>query len=1208
MLPNRIASKPLLAVLGVLIIASVLGAQTTVRFTGEVLVEDVPRLGAHASGDNYYDGYWRKNRVEENFEGTIARSIREVDIEAGNVVVTKTGVWPSLGERYIEEIASGGEVTYIIASGPDQWKAGRITAIEMLTPSANSTLLRLTLDEAFTPDPGKNAIIIDALLEDLGFVDYMKLDAALGSEPRFNNGTASNSSKVEITSSDGAPTFGGNSLRIDGGAGAEFYNFFTHTKELAPTNGVWKARFWCRTESGSPALTVSASPGPATVVAPSGSWTQHEVTIPVNNSPEANQVDIRFIAEGGSVLIDDVEIWVDGDANPTAFADQMVDILQFIKPGVMRTLINRGDRMENRISGRLRSYAMSTYGRIEKVPWGMHEFFELGEHVGFDPWFTLPGQMTPEDMRNLVEYLAAPADTGWGQLRASLGHPEPWTDSFDAIFLQIGNEIATFSGTGFDGPGYWEGLMAAVKSSPHYSEKLRLVVDSQVSAGYNLDNTPSSDNLCHSGYMTFGIYESMLNPYGTDAELASYILSMPWMQYTQPNGALSKVLAATSRGREPCVYEGGNFHTTFGDETNPVPIDTINNILTSHVGGLASVLNMLILQREHGCRYQNSFNFNQNSFSAGGSFGNLKNVRLWGGMLSMREENRRYRPRFLSLAAVNQVAGGAMVRMDHQGAEAGDTLTITDGLYSPAYGNRLESSLITSTVEMRAIESFGYRDGNRYGLVLINQDTANARDVVIEYAGTPATAQWWRVAPSNPFFDNEEEHPAPQVTMEEGAIAGFASGHTVTLPACGLLTLSWEAEPDGSLPPIADAGPDQFVIDADDSGQEQVTVDAGASEDPDGVLTAYEWTFDGAPAGNAEVARMLLPVGTHTLMLTVTDSNGLTGSDTMVVEVGRVFDEIVTVEDAGGASPAGGSPATQLSFTATTSGEPNYLLVAAISEVNAVAQMTYAGVPMELLHSVSESSAKVQFFGVATSTATGVVEAAYGGNVWGTQIFGYAFLAGVNTGSPVRATGGATRSDGSGLDELSFGYNEAPLAGDVAMVASYRDESGQVAITPAEAELIDVAAGSHSGAIALDSAFAASPYGTTVAYNTTQRQAAAGIIIAGDPEAVSLVADSDRDGVADEFEEFLHTDARRADYPADLMDITFEDGVSIFRFPRSQSSFRPNATLWWSRDLVEWFDTGYSLSVTDTQPGFDWVEVSLETFEPAVFWSIEIAP
>ncbi len=46
----------------------------------------------------------------------------------------------------------------------------------------------------------------------------------------------------------------------------------------------------------------------------------------------------------------------------------------------------------------------------------------------------------------------------------------------------------------------------------------------------------------------------------------------------------------------------------------------------------------------------------------------------------------------------------------------------------------------------------------------------------------------------------------------------------------------------GPSPPVADAGPDQTVSDADGSGVETITLDGSASFDPDGTIVEYQWT------------------------------------------------------------------------------------------------------------------------------------------------------------------------------------------------------------------------------------------------------------------------------------------------------------------------------------------------------------------------------
>ncbi|NLF32057.1 MAG: hypothetical protein GX591_14365 [Planctomycetes bacterium] len=88
-----------------------------------------------------------------------------------------------------------------------------------------------------------------------------------------------------------------------------------------------------------------------------------------------------------------------------------------------------------------------------------------------------------------------------------------------------------------------------------------------------------------------------------------------------------------------------------------------------------------------------------------------------------------------------------------------------------------------------------------------------------------------------------------------------------------------------SVPPTADAGPDQTLIDADDSGAEDVSLDGSPSGDPDGTIVAYDWREDGVTIATGATPMISLAPGVHTIELVVTDDAGDTGSDTVVITV-----------------------------------------------------------------------------------------------------------------------------------------------------------------------------------------------------------------------------------------------------------------------------------------------------------------------------------
>jgi len=86
--------------------------------------------------------------------------------------------------------------------------------------------------------------------------------------------------------------------------------------------------------------------------------------------------------------------------------------------------------------------------------------------------------------------------------------------------------------------------------------------------------------------------------------------------------------------------------------------------------------------------------------------------------------------------------------------------------------------------------------------------------------------------------------------------------------------------------PIAVAGTNQSVQDADGNGSEEITLDGSASFDPDGAIVSYEWFKGATLLGTGAVLTTALPTaGTQSVSLVVTDDGGTTASDGLTVRV-----------------------------------------------------------------------------------------------------------------------------------------------------------------------------------------------------------------------------------------------------------------------------------------------------------------------------------
>ena len=86
-------------------------------------------------------------------------------------------------------------------------------------------------------------------------------------------------------------------------------------------------------------------------------------------------------------------------------------------------------------------------------------------------------------------------------------------------------------------------------------------------------------------------------------------------------------------------------------------------------------------------------------------------------------------------------------------------------------------------------------------------------------------------------------------------------------------------------PPMADAGADQTVEDTDGNGIETITLDGSASTDSDGIIVSYAWNATGVTIPDGATPSADFPVGTTEVTLTVTDDDGATAADTVMVTV-----------------------------------------------------------------------------------------------------------------------------------------------------------------------------------------------------------------------------------------------------------------------------------------------------------------------------------
>ena len=85
--------------------------------------------------------------------------------------------------------------------------------------------------------------------------------------------------------------------------------------------------------------------------------------------------------------------------------------------------------------------------------------------------------------------------------------------------------------------------------------------------------------------------------------------------------------------------------------------------------------------------------------------------------------------------------------------------------------------------------------------------------------------------------------------------------------------------------PIANAGPDIFLLDEDKDGKELVYLDGSSSAHHNGEISSYQWTIDEEVIGTSPLVSTELDRGVYTATLTVSDLNGRQASDEVLITI-----------------------------------------------------------------------------------------------------------------------------------------------------------------------------------------------------------------------------------------------------------------------------------------------------------------------------------
>ncbi len=164
-------------------------------------------------------------------------------------------------------------------------------------------------------------------------------------------------------------------------------------------------------------------------------WKKYEFEFkPNTNDPQLRFSEFSVKWRGvGKLWLDNLLVYR-AELPPFALMPKHLKAVKELNPGTMRlwggTSIS-SDWRDGWLKG------MMAYNRSGT---SLQKQLEFADSADSNIWLISKFFPSDEEISALMEFLAAPADVGYGKKRAEQGRKKPWTKAFDTIYIEAGNE------------------------------------------------------------------------------------------------------------------------------------------------------------------------------------------------------------------------------------------------------------------------------------------------------------------------------------------------------------------------------------------------------------------------------------------------------------------------------------------------------------------------------------------------------------------------------------------------------------------------------------------------------------------------------------------------------------------------------------------------------------------------------------------------
>ena len=754
-------------------------AQTTatnIQVTSAVQQSSVKRLGVNLGDQTYWDsGQLMKNLVFANpgFEGMKYRSIMICASVTANSCTDDneyspmpTGYWNG--------------ATYSLLSGKSVGVSGTVVSSTKNPTSCSGCGQIIQFDQNVNAAVGDYFVMTQTFTGsgDAGWWDNVSGGGTITTETTDLSPNTPGKQAVLLSAS-------------AKGQSALMTQYFDNEggESFIQLNGAFQVTFRAKGMGGTNNLNVSVErlmpSGVATylnqTVTLTNAWQDYTLTFSANETGSASgTVQLVFGTSQSSLELDDVSLnqTNSSTSNPTVFRDDVVNALKELNPGTIRMMAAGaalGSDIPNQLQVPFARYreGFSTGSTSENaIAYGIHEFLQLCQTVGADPWITIPTATTPQEMTDFIQYLIGTGSDQWSALRITRGQTQPWTTVFNKIHIEFGNETwnGSFRGESINYNAYPElanKIFGAARATAGYkASSFDLVLDGMAaSPGYNgvlLGVSNQHDSIDIAPYLLFSANNE------AQATMFGALFAEPEMFESAGGEVYQNMVTAKAA---PTATNVNVYETNLGTMIGSITEAQLSQLAPSVGAGIAHTDHMLQMMRL-GVQYQNAFSLPQFDYKR--SDGSL--VRLWGTVVDMGTTNRR-RPQFLTEQMANSVIGGTMLQTVQTGA-------------NPTWNQPLSSDNVVLN-GAHYLQSFAFLNGNTASAVIFNLNQTASLPVTFSGVNAPSGSVQMSQLTSVNITDNNETANTVQTTTQ--TLSGFSPATGISVPPFSMTVLTWSA-------------------------------------------------------------------------------------------------------------------------------------------------------------------------------------------------------------------------------------------------------------------------------------------------------------------------------------------------------------------------------------------------------------------------------